>query len=166
MEFCSHFMYMYFIIFNICAFYVCFMFYVIFYQNKLLLLIFCGIRTSSHWLEPKRGRYEGVARNERKCKYCNNSIGDEFYFVCICHLFDNIRICCLSNISNQNISLITFNNLLSSNNILIVRNLSLFIYQAFKMRQHFLNTLLFVYVHTTKYFHIVCICIVLWVDGA
>ena len=30
MTFCSHFMYMCFIIFNICAFYVCFMFYVIF----------------------------------------------------------------------------------------------------------------------------------------
>ena len=97
--------------------------------------------TSSHWLEIERGRYEGVARNDRKCKYCNNFIEDEFHFICICPLYDNIRTYHLSNTSNQNISLITFNNLLSSNDIHTVRNLSLFIYHAFKMRQHFLNTL-------------------------
>ena len=102
--------------------------------------VICAIRTSSHWLDIERGRYEGVARNDRKCKYCNNFIEDEFHFICICPLFDNIRTYYLSNISNQNISLITFNNLLSSNDIHTVKNLPLFIYHVFKMRQHFLNT--------------------------
>ena len=53
------------------------------------------LRLSNHCLEIENGRKNSVVRNERYCKYCLNNnfyyVEDEFHFVCICNLYNNIR---------------------------------------------------------------------------
>jgi hypothetical protein len=49
-------------------------------------------RLSAHPLRVEQGRYNGIARQERLCEFCNlNEIEDEYHFILICPLYKNLR---------------------------------------------------------------------------
>lgn len=49
-------------------------------------------RLSSHKLEIERGRYFNIAKEDRKCKFCNlGSIENEYNFLLICPLYSDLR---------------------------------------------------------------------------
>ena len=52
------------------------------------------LRCSIHKLKVERGRHESIAYEQRLCKLCNyNLVEDEFHFVMICPIYENLRIC-------------------------------------------------------------------------
>ena len=56
---------------------------------KYFLLKF---RTSNHRLPIEEGRFNQIARADRKCLACDsNDIGDEYHYICLCPKFDEIR---------------------------------------------------------------------------
>lgn len=48
-------------------------------------------RTCNHKLPIEVGRWHKVERNERKCLFCKNNIGDEFHFLFECSKFHDKR---------------------------------------------------------------------------
>ena len=63
-------------------------------------------RVSNHCLEIERGRHEFIPRENRLCKYCTllnqNCIEDEFHFLCICMLYNDLRLKYVPNVKNFN----------------------------------------------------------------
>ena len=49
------------------------------------------IRLSSHNLAIESGRPNDICRGERVCEFCKSSIQDEFHFVIICPLYNDLR---------------------------------------------------------------------------
>ena len=50
------------------------------------------LRLSSHGLLIQTGGHIGIERQNRKCNFCNtNDLEDEYHFVLICPLYDDIR---------------------------------------------------------------------------
>ena len=68
-------------------------------KNVQLRKSFTRFRCSSHFLEIERGRYVGKLENERLCSTCG-IIEDEFHFVMICPLYNNLRINLMGKILN------------------------------------------------------------------
>ena len=56
---------------------------------------FSSFRCSSHDLEIERGRYANIDRSNRMCKLCGESIEDEYHFLLVCHIYEEIRNECL-----------------------------------------------------------------------
>ena len=49
-------------------------------------------RTSNHMLPIEEGRFNQIARPDRKCLFCDsNDIGDEYHYICLCPKFAEIR---------------------------------------------------------------------------
>ena len=49
-------------------------------------------KTSNHRLRIEEGRFNQIARSDRKCLVCDsNDIGDEYHYICLCPKFDEIR---------------------------------------------------------------------------
>ena len=59
-------------------------------KNKNLRKMFTRLRTNSHSLEIERGRYVNRNESDRICTFCA-VIENEFHFVMICSLYNNIR---------------------------------------------------------------------------
>jgi hypothetical protein len=52
----------------------------------------CRFRTTSHKLPIETGRWQNIARENRKCLLCNSDvIGDEFHYIFSCSKFDDNR---------------------------------------------------------------------------
>jgi hypothetical protein len=52
---------------------------------------FASFRCSVHNLLIETGRHYGLSKEERICSYCETSIEDEFHFMLICPLYNDIR---------------------------------------------------------------------------
>ena len=50
-----------------------------------------SLRTSSHKLEVERSRHFNLPRNERTGKFCNLVIKDEYHFLILCPLYQDLR---------------------------------------------------------------------------
>ena len=53
-------------------------------------------RLSAHSLEIETGRYNNITRENRTCKLCNtNMVESEYHFLCICPVYNDLRIKCV-----------------------------------------------------------------------
>ena len=96
------------------------------------------LRLSSHQLFIETGRHTGVDRHNRKCFLCTkDELEDEFHFVCICPLYQELRAQYIPRYYSHP-SMLKFIQLLNvSGNTL--KRLSVFITQAFKTRTLAIN---------------------------
>jgi len=94
-------------------------------------------RLSAHSLEIETGRYNNIPRENRKCKLCNsNMVETEYHFLCICTLYQDLRIKYTVNQSFYTVN--KFVSMMSSPNSRKLRNISKFIYNAMLKRNDYL----------------------------
>ena len=62
---------------------------------RKFIYYFSSFRCSSHDLEIERGRYTNIDRSNRMCKLCGEPIEDEYHFLLVCHIYEQIRNECL-----------------------------------------------------------------------
>ena len=92
---------------------------------------------SSHSLRIQTGRYgqNRIPRNERLCLCCGScDIEDEYHFICICSKFETSRRKYLKKYYYTRPSVYKFTELMKSSNKTVLRNLSLYVKEAFKTR--------------------------------
>ena len=104
------------------------------------------LRLSSHNLKIESGRHTStrarIARENRKCIICNsNDIEDEFHFVLICPVFNDIRRIYMKRYYTKNPSMFKFLQLLNSGGKQL-NNLALYVTKAFKLRNETLNNII------------------------
>ena len=95
-------------------------------------------RVSAHRLEIEAGRWHKpnkIPYNERKCKLCK-TIEDEMHFLLECPMFSDIRMLYIKKYYWKHSSMIKFIELLKSENENIVKNLALFVYKGFEIRNN------------------------------
>ena len=94
------------------------------------------LRNSGLALEVEEGRMHGIDLEERTCKICNSlEIEDEFHFICVCPLYDNLRQKYLPRWSFSQPTLEKFYLLMSSSNTSDIFKLASFVYKAEKLRK-------------------------------
>ena len=85
-------------------------------------------RTSNHRLHIEEGRFNQIARADRKCLVCDsNDIGNEYHYICICPKFDEIRKKTLKKDLIRNPSVKKFCDLFSMRNKTKLRKLAIMI---------------------------------------
>lgn len=93
------------------------------------------IRLSSHALAIETGRHRGIPRENRKCTLCNtNDIEDEYHFIIVCPLFNNLRNVYLPNYYTRSPSMFKFIQLLNTTSVKRLKNLATYIREATKLR--------------------------------
>ena len=93
-------------------------------------------RCSSHDLWIEKGRYFNIKREERLCRSCsNNAVENEYHFLFICPLYNDLRIKYLNEYYYVHPTLDKFSSLLQCNNVNTIQNLAMFIYYAMKLRK-------------------------------
>ena len=109
-------------------------------SNKTTRIQLSRFRLCSHSLEIECGRYNRVARNDRKCKLCNqNTVESEYHFMLCCPVYSELR-------SKYNISitwptLIKFRNIMSCKNYTMIQNTAKYIHAAMKIREEKLTAI-------------------------
>ena len=97
-------------------------------------------RLGSHNLEIESGRYNNVAREDRKCRLCSmNSIESEYHFLLCCPKFHDRRQQFIDNYYRSWPSIRKFELLMSSENRSKMTNVAKFLKNAFTLRNQFLN---------------------------
>ena len=82
--------------------------------NSKFRNIIAKLRLSSHVLFIETGRHQNIQRNERTCTFCSmNEIEDEYHFVLICPLYDNIRNTCIPVLNKRRPSMFKLEQLLN-----------------------------------------------------
>ena len=102
------------------------------YRNSI-----CKLRVSSHRLEIETGRWakpNEIPLENRLCMICN-VLEDEFHFVLECSLYKDLRKNYIKRYYWQRPNMPKFIELFSSENCRTIKNLSIFIDKAFKMRE-------------------------------
>jgi len=93
------------------------------------------LRVSAHKLEVETGRHNGILLENRLCTYCDSRglavIEDEYHFVLCCPKYATLRVKYINTLDTQ---FKTFIGLMSSNDANEIKNLALYIYHAFKLR--------------------------------
>ena len=97
------------------------------------------LRCSSHALNIEKGRHDKVPYHERVCEICKNNVGeifieDEYHFVCVCYVYQELRQRFLPSYITTNPDEHNFLLLMASNEPAIVRNLAIYTNEAFKLR--------------------------------
>jgi len=93
-----------------------------------------GTLGSSHELMIEQGRHYDLPEEYRTCAYCEVCIEYQIHFILVCPLYKELRTRYLSNI-NENISHIDmFYRLMTSNSILCVRYVAMFIYSILLLK--------------------------------
>ena len=96
----------------------------------------CKLRVSSHRLEVEMGRWAKPNKtlfDNRKCRACN-VLEDEFHFIIVCSLYKDLRKTYIKRYYWQRPNMPKFLELFSTENCNIIKNLSIFIEKAFKLR--------------------------------
>ena len=97
----------------------------------------CKLRVSSHRLEIETGRWtkpNKIPLENRLCMICN-VLEDEFHFVLECSLYKDLRKTYIKRYYWLRPNMPRFIELISSENFRTIKNLSIFIDKAFKMRE-------------------------------
>ena len=100
--------------------------------------LFASFRGSSHSLSIETGRHHGIERDNRICPYCDCYVEDEYHFVMICPLYNNIRSNYIRNYFTANPYVENVCSLMSSNDK-DLHNLAMYVYDAFRERQLYLD---------------------------
>ena len=99
-----------------------------------------SFRTSSHRLQVERGRHLNIPRNERKCAVCQTSIEDEYHFLMVCPLYNDIRQTYIPNDYINIVNIHNFNSLMQTIDEDLIRHIAMFLYYAFQRRATFYQT--------------------------
>ena len=113
-------------------------------QHKKFRDALAQLRLSSHCLHIETGRYgkNRIERNERVCQMCSTGdIEDEYYFVFICDIYNELRIKYISTYYRRNPSVAKFIALMNSDNSKTINKLSCYMYHAFEPRKSRLQNL-------------------------
>ena len=98
-----------------------------------------NFRSSSHSLMIEKGRHIGIDREHRSCFYCETVLENEFHFMIVCQLYDDIRLVYIPLYYYQFPSYTKFYSLMSSENETLIRNTAMYIYNAMLERENFLK---------------------------
>jgi hypothetical protein len=97
------------------------------------------LRLSSHKLNIEVGRHYNIPRDERKCTLCNlNDLEDEFHFVLKCTAYVDLRRLYIPRYYYTHTNVIKYISLMQSSNKKILKNLALYCFKAFKLRDSLL----------------------------
>ena len=119
-------------------------------EGYLLLLLnlkhmstIARFRMSSHTLAAGRHAKPKIAKEERKCRYCNlDDVEDEEHFLLKCPLYNEERLCLFKSVV-LNVSAMSqgdvFIYLLSSKKPTTVKALGMFLHNAFMKREKVMN---------------------------
>ena len=99
---------------------------------------FANFRSAAHDLMIEKGRHFNLHRDQRQCPYCETDIEDEYHMFSICPLYHDLRLKYLPNYSVQHPSDLAFCSLMSSDSVKLIRNISMYLYYAFKIRSDFM----------------------------
>ena len=100
----------------------------------------CKFRVSSHRLEIEAGCWTKPKKtplDNRKCIICN-VLEDEYHFVLECSLYLNLRTQYINKYSWKRPSMVKFKELVSTENVHVLKKLSIYTGKAFKLRQNVL----------------------------
>ena len=98
-----------------------------------------NFRNSCHCLMIEKGRHYGISRENRFCVYCESSIEDELHFLLCCPLYADIRTKYIAERYVKKPNETSFYNIMSAKNELVMRNLAMFLFYAFKRRSEYLD---------------------------
>jgi hypothetical protein len=96
------------------------------------------LRVSSHRLQIESGRWARPVRieiNERKCNLCG-LLEDEFHFVIECYLYNDLRKKYIPRYYWNRPNMFKFLELIKSDNKTVIRNLGIYVYNAFAIRNN------------------------------
>ena len=111
-------------------------------ENDTLRKHFSCLRLTSHCLEIEFGRFNGIDRQNRLCKLCQqNVVESEYHFILCCPRYSEIRSKYLGHISWPNVN--KFINYMSTKSKKTLINLAKFIKEAFKFRKNTLDIITF-----------------------
>jgi hypothetical protein len=92
-------------------------------------------RLSCHMLEIERGRYFNIPECNRKCKLCSNiDIEDEYHFIFICPVYENLRKLYIDKYYYEKPSMYKLLQLFSNTNTSVICNFGKFLYKASKLK--------------------------------
>ena len=92
------------------------------------IVTLCRFRTVNHKLPIESGRWQNIARENRKCLLCNSGdIGDEFHYVFMCSVFDENRKLLIRNKFRNRPNALKFKELMNSRSLYDMNNLCKFI---------------------------------------
>jgi len=94
----------------------------------------CKLRVASHWLNIERGRWNGTPRNEKICRFCNK-VENEYHFLFECTIYSTNRETYLSRYYRIRPNMFKTVELFSSDKVKLLRNLAVYVYKAFELRQ-------------------------------
>ena len=94
------------------------------HKNTISILKF---RTANNKFPVETGRYNATPYNERKCPYCVNMIGDEYHYLLECKQFERQRKKLINKTYYTHPSMIKYQALLNSTDILELNKLSRFV---------------------------------------
>ena len=95
------------------------------YNNRRLLARF---RCRNHNIPVEIGCHRGILREQRKCNWCENELGDEFLFIINCSNFKTFRNQLIKRHHTIRTSASTFDKLINRQNILELKKL-MYLYQ-------------------------------------
>jgi hypothetical protein len=114
--------------------------YLVSISNETTRKSLTRFRLSSHNLEIEQGRFNGIDRQNRLCKLCNqNVIESEYHFLLCCNKYDDLRRQYLGNIPWPNVH--KFKQLMSTKNKFKLFKIAKFIDESMKCRNNYLEFL-------------------------
>ena len=115
-----------------------------YYLDVLLLSkfrnAFASLRLSCHYLEIESGRYIGLNREQRLCKFCRNAMEDEYHFVFICKEYHELRNQYIPQKYVRQPNMHKFTMIMATAKDNLIQNLASYIYHAFKKRKEKLQS--------------------------
>ena len=109
-------------------------------STEKLRIALSRLRLSSHRLEVETGRWvkpNAIPMENRLCSTCQK-LEDEFHFVLECVRYENLRIQYIPNFYRRRPSMFKLIELFSSTVKEVQRNLALFVFKAFKVRDEYI----------------------------
>ena len=93
----------------------------------------CKLRTCNIKFPIETGRWIGIARDERLCNLCSESLGNEFHYIFCCEVLKNMRVKYVANYFTNTPSLDKMNALLYVGNTQVLTKLSVFLQKIVKV---------------------------------
>ncbi len=94
---------------------------------------FARFKVSSHRLEIEAGRWNRTPIDNRRCSLCA-CLEDEYHFILECTMYTDIRKTYIRSYFYRRPNMVKFIQLIQSENSSIVRNLGVYIFKAFQIR--------------------------------
>ena len=85
------------------------------------------------------GHHHNIDREFRHCPFCETLVEDEYHFILICPLYSNLRELYIPTYYCNIPTIQKFENLMSSENVDVVRKLAMYIYYALKDRSRYMS---------------------------